>query len=98
MSIRIAVLIVAGLTAAATSSAHHGFGNFAMNEGRRVHRNHHASRLRQSSLVAALQRNERERRDRRAPLRAAVSDDPAPLRMDTRDVCARDAGHDSGLS
>jgi len=32
MRIRIAVLIVAGLTAAATSSAHHGFGNFAMNE------------------------------------------------------------------
>jgi len=32
MKTRIALLIGAGLVAAATSSAHHGFGNFAMNE------------------------------------------------------------------
>ena len=32
MKTRIALLIGAGLVAAATSSAHHGFGNFAMNQ------------------------------------------------------------------
>jgi hypothetical protein len=32
MKIRIAVLLAAGLMAVATASAHHGFGNFAMNE------------------------------------------------------------------
>ena len=32
MKMRIAVLLAAGLMAVATASAHHGFGNFAMNE------------------------------------------------------------------